>query len=227
MCDLFDYAGYAPARAPIEAKKKRKTSSFHTYAVFLSLGLIFWFFSRSFFFWDGEGGEAKIHLKLFSLHFCMAAARAPVETKKKQDISSLHTYAVFLSWDLTLPSLLTRSLYTHNSVPLFDYLGYAAARAPDEAKKKQDLSFFHTYAVFLSLGFIFQFCSRILLGMGGVQWWEEGRGRWSKNWFKTFFITFLYGSQTSGQNEEKTRYIIISHIRSVSQLRPYHAFSAS
>jgi hypothetical protein len=50
-----------------------------------------------------------------------AAARAPVETKKKQDISSLHTYT-----------------------------GYAAARAPVEPKKKQDISFFHIYAVFLS-----------------------------------------------------------------------------
>jgi hypothetical protein len=50
-----------------------------------------------------------------------AAVRAQVETKKKQDISSLHTYA-----------------------------GYAAARAPVEPKKKQDISFFHIYAVSLS-----------------------------------------------------------------------------
>ena len=48
-----------------------------------------------------------------------AAARAPVETKKKQDIESLHTYA-----------------------------GYAAARAPVEWRK--GISFCHTYAVFLS-----------------------------------------------------------------------------
>ena len=41
--------------------------------------------------------------------------------RKKQDISSLHTYT-----------------------------GYAAARAPVEPKKKQDISFFHIYAVFLS-----------------------------------------------------------------------------
>ena len=79
----------------------------------------------------------------------MAAARAPIEMKKKQDISSLHTYAVFLSLDLTLPSLLARSLYTHNMCPLFDYAGYAAPRAPVEAKKKQNLSFFHT--LFLSV----------------------------------------------------------------------------
>ena len=84
-----------------------------------------------------------------------AAARAPVKSKKKQDLSSLHTYAVFLSLDLTLPSLLARSLYTHNMCPLFDYAGYAAPRAPVEAKKKQDLSSFHTYAVFLGLGLIF------------------------------------------------------------------------
>ena len=38
----------------------------------------------------------------------------------------------------------------------------------------------------------------------------------------------MYGSsQTSGRNEENTRYIILPHIRSVSQLRPYLAFSAS
>ena len=84
-----------------------------------------------------------------------AAARAPVKSKKKQDLSSLHTYAVFLSLDLTLPSLLARSLYTHNMCPLFDYAGYAAPRAPVEAKKKLDLSCFHTYTVFLSLNLIF------------------------------------------------------------------------
>ena len=94
MCALFDYAGYAAARAPVKAKKKRDLSSFHTYAVLPCLG----------------GGEAKIDLNLFSLHFGMAEARPPVETKKKQDISSFHTYAVFLSLDLTLPSLLARPL---------------------------------------------------------------------------------------------------------------------
>ena len=45
-----------------------------------------------------------------------AAVRAPVETKKKQDKSSLHKYA-----------------------------GYAAARALVEPKKKQDISFFYSY----------------------------------------------------------------------------------
>ena len=58
---------------------------------------------------------------LDTLDTFVAAARALVEMKKKQDISSLHTYA-----------------------------GYAAARAPVKPKKKQDISFFHTYAVFLS-----------------------------------------------------------------------------
>ena len=67
----------------------------------------------------------------------MATARSPVETEKKQDISSFHTYAVFLSLDLTMPSLLARSLYTHNMCPLFDYAGYAAPRAPVEAKKNE------------------------------------------------------------------------------------------
>ena len=61
------------------------------------LRLDFLIFFKKLLFLGWGGGEAKIHIKLFSLHFCMAAARAPVETKKKQDISSLHTYAVFLS----------------------------------------------------------------------------------------------------------------------------------
>jgi hypothetical protein len=87
--------------------------------------------------------------------------------KKKQDISSLHTYAVFLSLDLTLPSLLARSLYTHNMCPLFDYAGYAAPRAPVKAKKKRDLSSFHTYAVFLSLSSILK---KNLFKGGGSQW---------------------------------------------------------
>ena len=36
----------------------------------------------------------------------------------------------------TLPSLLARSLYTHNMCALFDYAGYASASAPVEAQKK-------------------------------------------------------------------------------------------
>ena len=83
-----------------------------------------------------------------------AAARGPVEMKKKQDISSLHTYAVFISLfspflicvSQLLPSLLARSLYTHNMCPLFHYAPYAAARAPVETKKKQDILSLHTFA---------------------------------------------------------------------------------
>jgi hypothetical protein len=74
--------------------------------------------------------------------------------KKKQDISSLHTYAVFISLfspflicvSQLLPSLLAGSLYTHNMCALFDYAGYATVRAPVERKKKQDISSLHTYA---------------------------------------------------------------------------------
>ena len=83
-----------------------------------------------------------------------AAARGPVEMKKKQDISSLHTYAVFISLfspflicvSQLLPSLLARSLYTHNVCPLFYYAPYAAARASVETKKKQDILSLHTFA---------------------------------------------------------------------------------
>ena len=64
---------------------------------------------------------------------------------------------MFLSLDLTMPSLLARSLYTHNMCPLFAYAGYAAVRAPVEAKKKRDVSSFNTYTVFCSLGMIFNF----------------------------------------------------------------------
>ena len=68
----------------------------------------------------------------------MTAARFSVETKKKQD-TSLYTYAMCLSLGHTLPSLLARSLFTHNMCVLFDYAGYAAARALVETKKKQDI----------------------------------------------------------------------------------------
>ena len=113
-----------------------------------------------------------------------------------------------------MPSLLARSIYTHNMCPLFAYAGYAAVRALVETKKKRDISSFNTYTVFRSLGLIFNFFK-----IPPLQ---------SKNLFKTFFITFLYGSsQTSGRNEENTRYIILPHIRSVFQLRTYLAFSAS
>jgi len=44
-----------------------------------------------------------------------------------------------LSLDLTLPSLIARSLYIDNMCVLFDYAGYAAARALVETKKKQDI----------------------------------------------------------------------------------------
>ena len=99
MCPLFAYAGYAAARAPVEAKKKRDLSSFHTYAVFLSLGLIFDFFQESFFLgggWLSMVGEGKpnIYLKLFSLHFCLAAARPPVKNEEKTRyiiISQIHS----------------------------------------------------------------------------------------------------------------------------------------
>ena len=57
---------------------------------------------------------------------------------------------MFLSLGLTPPCLLARSLNTYCMCPLFHYAGYAAARAPVEAKKKQDISSHHTYAVFLS-----------------------------------------------------------------------------
>ena len=43
------------------------------------------------------------------------------------------------SLDLTLPSLRARSLYIDNMCVLFDYAGYAAARALVETKKKQDI----------------------------------------------------------------------------------------
>ena len=72
----------------------------------------------------------------------MAAAIASVETKKKQDISSLYTYALCLSLDLTLPSLLAWSLYTHNMCALFDY---AAARGLVETKKNLDILSLPTY----------------------------------------------------------------------------------
>jgi hypothetical protein len=140
MCPLFHYAAYAAARAPVETKKKQYISSLHTYAgcaaarapvepkkkqdisffksylVFISLGLIL---------------PSVLARSLYMYFMCplfhyaaYAVARAPVEMKKKQDLSFFHTYAA-----------------------------YTAARAPVEAKKKQDLSFFHTYAVFLSLIF--------------------------------------------------------------------------
>ena len=83
-----------------------------------------------------------------------------------------------LSLSLTWPSLIARSLYTHNMCALFDYAGYAAARAlvetkkkediltlttytgymaaraPVEQKKKKNISYFHTYTVFLSLSLV-------------------------------------------------------------------------
>ena len=74
--------------------------------------------------------------------------RAPVKAKKKPDISFFHTYALCLSLDLSLTSLLARSFFTHNMCAVFDYVGYAAARAPVEEKKKADISSFHTYAGF-------------------------------------------------------------------------------
>ena len=59
---------------------------------------------------------------------------------------------MFLSLDLTLPSLIASYLYTYIMSALFDYAGYAAVRAPVESKKKQDTSSFHTYAALVSLG---------------------------------------------------------------------------
>jgi hypothetical protein len=184
----------------------------------VSQDLIFRFFSRIFYFrgggrlWMvGGGGKAKIDIKLFSLHFCIEAAKPPVETKKKQDISSFHSYSLFLSFDLTLPSLLTRSLYTLICVP---FLTTRTTRQPELwskwRKNKSYHSSTHTQCSQLRLDFLI--CSRILLGWGAL---NVGGG-------------FFYGSsQTSGRNEEKTRYIILPHICSVSQLMPYLAFYAS
>ena len=50
-----------------------------------------------------------------------------------------------LSLDLTLNSLLARSLYTHNMCAFFYYAGYAAVRALVETKKKQDILSLTTY----------------------------------------------------------------------------------
>ena len=112
-------------------KKKQDISLFHKYALFLSLGLIL---------------PSLLARSLHTYFMCplfhyaaYAAARAPVETKKKQDISSFHTYTVFLSLGLTPPCLLARSLYTYCICPLFHYAAYAAARAPVDTKKKQDI----------------------------------------------------------------------------------------
>ena len=66
---------------------------------------------------------------------------------------------------------------------LFDYAGYAAVRAPVETKKKQDISSLHKYAGYAA--------ARALVEL-----------------------------------KKKTRYIILLLILSVSQLRPYLAFSA-
>jgi uncharacterized membrane protein len=135
------------ARPPVKTKKKQDISSFHTYAVFLSLDLTM---------------PSLLARSLYTHNMCplfayagYAAVRAPIETKKKRDMSSFNTYTVFLTLDLTLPSLLARFLYTDNMCPLFAYAGYTAARALVEAKKNRDLSSFHTYAVLLSLGLIF------------------------------------------------------------------------
>ena len=50
-----------------------------------------------------------------------------------------------LSLDLTLPSLLAWSLYTHNMCALFDYAGYAAARGLVETKTNLDILSLPTY----------------------------------------------------------------------------------
>ena len=50
-----------------------------------------------------------------------------------------------LSLSLTWPSLLARSLFTHTMYALFDYAGYAAARALVEMKKKLDILSITTY----------------------------------------------------------------------------------
>ena len=92
----------------------------------------------------------SLHTHLMCPLFVYAAARALVETKTKQDVSSLHRYAVFLILRLTSPSLLARSLYTYIIFSLFHSAAYAAARPLDEAKKKQDISSMDTKAVFLS-----------------------------------------------------------------------------
>ena len=41
-----------------------------------------------------------------------------------------------------------RSIHTYNIYDLFDYAGYASARASVEVKKKQDILSFHTYTAY-------------------------------------------------------------------------------
>ena len=124
-------------------KKKQDRSSLHTNAVFLSQSLT---------------PPSLLARSLHTHPMCplfdyagYAAVRAMIKTKKIQDISSFNTYLVFLSLGLTPPSLLFRSLHTYFMCPLFHYAAYAAARAPVDTKKKQDISSHHTYAEFLSL----------------------------------------------------------------------------
>ena len=83
-----------------------------------------------------------------------AATRALVEEKKKQDVSSFHTYTVFLSFDLTLPALLERSLHTYYMCPLFDYAAYAEARAQAIMEKKQEVSSKCTYTDYAGYFFL-------------------------------------------------------------------------
>ena len=136
MCPLYAYTVLRGSHSSGRSEEKTRAIILpHIHSV-LSLGLIFWFVQGS--FWGGG-------LSMLGGDFSMAAARPPVETKKKQDISFFHTYAVFLSWCLTLPSMLAGSFYTHNMCALFDYAGYAAVRAPVETKKKQGKSSLHTY----------------------------------------------------------------------------------
>jgi hypothetical protein len=116
--------------------EKQGISSIHTYSVLLSLSL-----------------ASPSLLWAYVSPFCLRRLRGSKSsgrTEEKQYVSSLHRYAVFLCLWLTSPSLLARSLYTHLMCPLFDYAGYAAARALVETKKN-NVSSLHRYAVFLSL----------------------------------------------------------------------------
>ena len=134
MCPLFAYAGYATARAPVEAKKKRDLSSFHTYTVFLSLG------------WVGGVTWSKKWFKTVFITFLYSGSQSSGQNKEKQRyIIPPHICSVS-QLILTLPSLIARSLYTHNMYAHFYYAGYAAVRASVEKKKNQDVSSLHTYA---------------------------------------------------------------------------------
>ena len=146
MCALFDYAGYAATKAPVEEKKTRYIIHSHIHRLHTSQS-----FDRR----KKTKKSSILRLDLFSQvfqrikisfkTFPLTLDRTIVKTKKKQDSSSAYTYAVFLSLDLTMPCLLAGSLFTNNMSA-----AYAATGALAEEKKKQDISAFHTYTVFLS-----------------------------------------------------------------------------